>query len=400
MVIILTLLVLLSACNRQSQPVQARPESQLAALLAELTVNTSKFDPPEFKNSSADLLFQPDSQTESLLLQALITVDGTKSTASDNDLIAVMVHIDRLSLLPESDSVRTDSAWNYSSVLRSHVAVDIAPDMNNSNMSTDSDSPAASRAIQSLRMINPRQSIQRQALYLAGAQRHAIWVGADKVDIALLPANKPSCSRDYHWQAALSENAHLDLSFSLSVCPAMQFVGDLITWQVPGFTVSGHIIQPQEHSVAPISMPVSGHGWLRRSHGSIPRGFNAPVVIDSMRLRFDDGRLLNVTRSKRRSGNGPKTVAATIQTSDGIQQQLAMTWQDSQAFRHSQTGRLLPEIIKLAAPDAGIDIAISPINQLLDAPDPAVSQVETPVLISGNRDGSGFITYVTVQPAQ
>jgi len=332
--ILLTLAVALSACEatRDSEPAQSNTSSQLTALIAGVRENASVFESPVLQNSPADLLFTPALQSES-----------------------------------------SDSAWQYNDVLRSYVATDVSLGKNTAEAHIDTTTPDAS-VIAALRTASPRQSVQRLALNLAGAETGSMWVGSDRIDMSMSRADVTSCARAYRWRSVVSEHISVELSFSLSACPAMQILGDLITWQAQGFAVSGYVSW-QNETDKPIRLPVSGHGWLQRSRGNVPVNVEAPVVIDSLQLRLDDGRLLSVTRSKRRSGSGPKPVVANLRLPDGSWQDIALSWQDSARLLQSESAGLYPESIRLQAADDFIDIEIAYLNRVLEAPDPAVFQI-------------------------
>jgi len=378
--ILLTLAVALSACEatRDSEPAQSNTSSQLTALIAGVRENASVFESPVLQNSPADLLFTPALQSESFVLRSLLTLDEASLPSIEGALIGFIAHIDRLSL-------------------NGYVATDVSLGKNTAEAHIDTTTPDAS-VIAALRTASPRQSVQRLALNLAGAETGSMWVGSDRIDMSMSRADVTSCARAYRWRSVVSEHISVELSFSLSACPAMQILGDLITWQAQGFAVSGYVSW-QNETDKPIRLPVSGHGWLQRSRGNVPVNVEAPVVIDSLQLRLDDGRLLSVTRSKRRSGSGPKPVVANLRLPDGSWQDIALSWQDSARLLQSESAGLYPESIRLQAADDFIDIEIAYLNRVLEAPDPAVFQINVPVLVSGSQQGSGFMSYSSIPAA-
>ena len=397
--ILLTLAVALSACEatRDSEPAQSNTSSPLTVLIAGVRENASVFESPVLQNSPADLLFTPALQSESFVLRSLLTLDEASLPSIEGALIGFIAHIDRLSLNADSASARPDSAWQYNDVLRSYVATDVSLGKNTAEAHIDTTTPDAS-VIAALRTASPRQSVQRLALNLAGAETGSMWVGSHRIDMSMSRADVTSCARAYRWRSVVSEHISVELSFSLSACPAMQILGDLITWQAQGFAVSGYVSW-QNETDKPIRLPVSGHGWLQRSRGNVPVNVEAPVVIDSLQLRLDDGRLLSVTRSKRRSGSGPKPVVANLRLPDGSWQDIALSWQDSARLLQSESAGLYPESIRLQAADDFIDIEIAYLKRVLEAPDPAVFQINVPVLVSGSQQGSGFMSYSSIPAA-
>ena len=229
------------------------------------------------------------------------------------------------------------------------------------------------------------------ALDLAGASANRLWVGGDGVQLELTAPLTDSCERTYQWTSTLSLDTRLVLDFTLQDCPEVQSVGELNTWQHAGFTVTGQLLSAAPDAQAN-STTISGYGWLRQSYGNFPPLAQTAVLLDTLRLRLADGRLLDITRSKRRSGRGPRTVSARVQMSGGQWRDIGLNWEDSEKQRVSESGNNYPESIRISSIDESIDIEVGPMNRLSESTDISGNRLSVPVIVEGSHAGAGFIT--------
>lgn len=84
----------------------------------------------------------------------------------------------------------------------------------------------------------------------------------------------------------------------------------------------------------------NGISWVSRVYGQLPEGTGA-VHIDRLEVLMPDGQLLKVSRSRRRSGQGPVTITGSLDNSVLID----MEWQDT-----ATPGALYPTEIVLTVP--------------------------------------------------
>lgn len=84
----------------------------------------------------------------------------------------------------------------------------------------------------------------------------------------------------------------------------------------------------------------NGTRWISHTYGQLPTGTGA-VIIDRIQVMMPDGDTLNINRSRRRSGSGPTTVAATLngESLKGVE------WEQS-----ASDGALFPQEITVTVP--------------------------------------------------
>jgi len=112
---------------------------------------------------------------------------------------------------------------------------------------------------------------------------------------------------------------------------------------------------------------VKGVGWLFHAYGQIPTAAGA-VMIDQLEVRLPDKTKLRVNRSRRRSGTGPVTVAASL-LSNGKTHSL----RDVQWVEQFDGDALFPTGIRIEAPSL-----------------PLVLDVEMPSTLPTELLGTGF----------
>ena len=399
----------LQACSDRSDPATGDAAGQIQNLLNQLIVDDGTFKAPATPDLPGDLLLHPQSQAEAVSLEAILSIDDTLSStatststssasasASGPSAVAgLMAQLERIALTPATEVEDTGSSWQYSSVMRSRVVTDVS----RSDDDAIDGMEAATAGLSLLADLPARQSVQRMALDLAGANTNGLWVGADGVQLELTAPLTDSCERTYQWQSTLSSQTQLTLNFTLRNCPELQGVGELNTWQSAGFALSGQLASAALDAEA-TTTAISGYGWLRQSYGNFPPLAEAAVLLDSLRLRLVDGRLLDITRSKRRSGRGPRTVSARLKESGGAWRDVALDWEDSEEQRVAESGNEYPDSIRITAIDESIDIDVQPMNRLSESTEMSGSQLSVPVTADGSHTGAGFITFFSLSPTR
>ena len=395
LILVLIAAAISNACSELSAPADIDEARVVLDLMSQVDIDNASFIAPSLPNLPDDLQMHPQSRAEVLSLQAILTIGDDALPTSASDQAGLMVHMERIALTSEARP--DDSDWRYNGVMRSRVAIDasvgnIDPTDAIYNEST------ASRAQTLFADLPVRQSIQRMALDLAGANDSGLWVGGDSVQLTLTTSVQGSCERSYQWTSALSARDTITLGFVLKDCPDVQRLGELNTWQHSGVVLSGQLVSTMPDN-SQTATALAGVGWMRRSYGNPPPSGMAAVLIDALQLRLADGRLLGITRSKRRTGRGPRTVTASLREPGGRWQNIALNWEDSDEQLKAASGNSYPASIRVTSVDASIDVQIAPMNRLIESAEPSGMQLSVPVTVQGTHQGAGFISYVAMPPA-
>ena len=247
------------------------------------------------------------------------------------------------------------------------------------------------------------------------------------------PDAPAACALDHR----LREGDGLSLRFRQRRCPAAERVGALVVATAPTLAVDGTLL------VDGAPRAVSGRGWVRRVWGDLPAPGGA-VVFDRLLLELDGVGLLDASRSKRRSGRGPRTTTASLRPSRSAAEAFAVDSAAAaagsggsagaaranagraagrqvagRAAGHGSPARRLaapewldaapgaaggavdaavpgavPGAWTLRVPDAGIDVVLEPLVDAAVAPDLFGSAWRGAVTASGSHAGVGFVEYV------
>ena len=387
----------LQACSDPSESANDDDFGQIQNLLNELIVNDGTFEAPATPDLPDDLLLHPHSQAEAVSFEAILSIDDRSSSPTPSLIAGLVTQLERIALTSATRGEAADSGWQYSSVMRSRVVTD-ATAVDGEDDDANDGTEAATTGLALLADLPARQSVQRMALDLAGADANRLWVGGDGVQLELTAPMTNSCERTYQWESDLSADTRLALDFTLQDCPEIQSVGELNTWQHAGFAVSGQLVSAAPRAQA-ITTAISGYGWLRQSYGNFPPLAEAAVLLDTLRLRLVDGRLLDITRSKRRSGRGPRTVSARVQEPGGPWRNLTLGWEDSKEQRVAESGNDYPDSIRITSVDESISINVEPMNRMSESAEMSGSQLSVPVTVDGSHAGAGFITLFALSPS-
>ena len=123
------------------------------------------------------------------------------------------------------------------------------------------------------------------------------------------------------------------------------------------------------------------------------------MLIDRMNLRLttDSGagpQLVSASRSKRKSGRGPKTVQGTISiVANGGDQALELQWIDEGEQRSPITGLLYPQRFRIRSQDKSIDLLLTPVVALPEISDSLGIRWNGAVTVSGTHAGAGFMDF-------
>lgn len=389
-VILISGLILLPSCQNPADDSAADSSPAVRQLLSVLSEDNSLFEVPGIAQFPRDLSTHQRTRTESFLLQGIVSVTKEEKQLVSPLPTGIMLRIDRVALTPGNNELPADSAWRYSGVMRSSVFVDTPLSNLHKNVSaTVVQAPA--HLLAELATVERRQSVQRMALGLAGVTANSLWVGDDRITISQLDGSSDSCARAYRWQATLSVAVRVEFDVSLTQCPQPRSLRAFNSWQQTSPDVTGVLITRGEAGEE-VSTALEGFAWISQSWGDLPASGGA-VAIDFLQIKLDDSRWLDVSRSKRRSGRGPKTVSATLRAEGLEPRSISVTWEDNDESQLSDSGNSYPGIIMLRTVDPDLALSVRVMNRLSESSDTGESRLEVPVMVTGTHAGSGFLSF-------
>jgi len=394
------------ACSDAAAPVESKAFPDINFFIDALDANYAEFAGPQPPSWPDDFATHPSMRSESFILQAIIQpaqghvpdnssrddTDGLPAHVLDkpfNDkgpVASIILQIDRLGLTAKANSELAASDWQYSDVMRSVVSVD-ARIADSGELTYQQFS-----AFKVLATTPARQRIQRMALGLASVEGNTLSTRNDRLAIQLNSVADTPCRRQYRWIATVAQGMRALLDFSMDTCPEGQSIGLLSRWQQSLVKVTGFLIS-NPSSQAVYLTPVEGNAWFSQQWGNLP-GTGGAVAIDTLQLTLDDDQVLNVSRSKRRSGRGPQTVSATISSPSLPTKSLELNWEDSADQRSSDSQRKVPASIRLVSADQSIDLEVTMLNRWVEAGALAGDQLQAAVWVDGTHRGAGFLSYV------
>lgn len=339
-----------------------------------------------------------DSQLDSYEVQAILFPSGSSSESAP--IVGLMAQLDRLAVKPSNQLSANTSDWQYTSVVRSNVFVDAADrTMTDEVMKTKGITDKAA-SLSHLQSVLPAQQLQRMSMGLAGVSDNTLWLGNNRLEILTPDASEreqmSTCYREYRWAHELMKSNTLQLQLHLDVCPKTQTLGSLLGWQQFSDQIKASMLVLDEQGNQ-VTTSMHGFAWLRNTWGNMPTSAGA-VFIDTLKIYLDDQQWLDVTRSKRRSGRGPKTIAASLHEVDLPMKQINLEWKDGAEQQLAASGAAYPHEISLRSRDANIDIKINVMNRLAESVDFSGQRLHVPVVVSGSHEGAGFLSFY-LQPS-
>lgn len=344
-----------SACQaeRVAQP-HASGLAQSRSWMNLLTEELSDKAAPEPVEFPDDLRAHPQSQAESFVLQAFLHTEDDKQ-------YSVRVQIDRVALKRNTEE---SSQWSFTDVMRAGLTLG------------ESDAP----------YLRHREAISRVALGLAEANAGELRVE----DVQLNMTLSEGCDAQFKLAGKSQGGVEISLKWRFTECPETLSLGSLNQWSAGFATVSGQLVGEAGDN------PVTGWGSVQHRYGQFPPADGA-VIFDQASLHLDDKWLLDVSRSKRRSGRGPQTVVATL--SDTLQQSKSMSatrtidmqWVD-EGMRQSDASAIdYPESIRLISEENGISLRLVPLVGMPEVIDRTGARWDAGVIVSGSHAGDGFV---------
>lgn len=281
-------------------------------------------------------------------------------TNAKGQLFSAFAQLDRLRLKENSNS---NSFWSYSSVARANVA---------SGSSDDT-------------VLDVHEMFSRVALGLSDSLGDEFIVGSTSLSFEL----DDSCKRNFRFSHDDKRASAITLSAESSQCPHSVSLGSINQWEYDGIPAVG-LLAGEE---------VEGLLWLTHRWGSAANVQSA-VVLDQLRLVVsdDDGipQWFNVTRSKRLSGRGPKTILATSRDRQGDKRDAIIKWFDTGEVISPVTGTAYPETIRIQEVAMGLDIVVSPVVRLSEISDSLQTRWSGALNVSGSHTGLAYLDFLPV----
>lgn len=275
----------------------------------------------------------------------------------------------RLTLKSDLESVST-SEWNYSDVMALDFKFDHLAD------GTSEQHAFAHRA----------------ALGLSGVDKTAkrIWIGGfDARD-----SSTSACQKSIQLTSPT-----LDLQFGTLATDQMSCKDSELApvERVASFTVSRGFALPVvgRYQIDQQSLELNGHGWVVHGWGAPPDSLNAAVVFDRAWLLLDGQIDVQVQRSKRASGRGPRITTGTVRHLDTN----VMVAPDRGTFsgeltdNNTKSDHNNPMSWQLESLKYNLSLSVEPVSTAASVSNlPGQSRFDV-VLVHGSHGGYGFIDY-------
>lgn len=393
--LLLASVFILQSCTDQSIDPSAKSSPAMQQWLSVLNHDNSLFSAPEAPLFPKDFSTHSQSRVESFLMQAMVTAVADGVDEQNSELTAgIIAQMDRISLTPESHNSSADSDWRYSGIMRSTVFAD-SDVVDPGRAVTHNVEQTSVSQFADLSDLERRQSVQRIALDLAGSITDKLWIGQDNLTILASESSTGACERTYRWEGFLSASTRIAFDIPMSDCPRVRTFGEFNRWDQQSDALTG-VLSTSVEGGENVSTDVKGTVWMSQSWGNLPVSGGA-VVIDSLQLRLDDTRWLDISRSKRRSGRGPKSVSADLYSEDSTVNAIDLVWEDSTDQTQAASGAYYPASIRLRSSEHDFVLNVRVLNRLAESSDFAGSRLHVPVSVTGSHTGKGFLSFDVLQ---
>ena len=374
------------ASARPANTGDAEPSlASLVTALADRSASGGGAGTPASPAWPADLAFHPDALAESIELVAVLDDIAPARRDARRTTHVVVRRFDRLRVRAPSDARDIDvEGFGFRDVVRTSVAVTTG----------ERDTGSAST--------EHRHRVERATLGLADASAQRLQVRDAWVERA---DSGGGCGTSGH----RSGDGRAELDFLQDACPSATSAGPLVVTSSGTLDVSGTLEVDGERR------QVGGLGWVRRAWGGLPGG--GAVVFDRLLVELDGAGLVEVSRSKRRSGRGPRITSAGVRPPESgaagdapaVPDALdGAEWLDGTGDGTGDGAGVgvdtgdgsgdgeVPDRWRLRAQSAGIDIVLEP---LLDVPvigDAVGRAWRGAVIARGSHAGIGFLEYLPI----
>lgn len=301
----------------------------------------------------ADLRSHPQSTGESFEARWSLKSESGQSYSAFSQL-------DRLQFKEASNS---KSSWSYNSVARANVAIGSSENS----------------------VLDASETFSRVALGLSDSRGDEFIVGNSSLSLE----QSDSCQHTIQFSHRDSPASGIVLSAESNRCPQSVSLGSVNQWEIEGIPARGSIAGEK----------VEGTLWLTHRWGSAANVQSA-IVLDQLRIvvRDDEGKphWLSITRSKRRSGRGPKTILGTITDVQGDKQEANVEWYDNGEVRSAITNIIYPETVRIQELSMGLDILLSPVVRLSEVRDSLQTRWSGALDVSGSHTGFAYLDFLPV----
>jgi len=371
--------------------------------LTQLAAQADQFRPAAPAQFPQDFQTHPDVFLESFSIQAILMPDEQIAASEKPLYISLIAQIDSLGLKGESgpdispdQSSGVLSEWEYQRIVRSsHSAV--APGGEQADqVQKNVETPLVAPPFTSLGTGEFVQVVERLALGLSSISPTSISIRNQIVSIESASQGAENCERRYTWSSRLSAVAMLRLELDFSSCPDTLSLTGFNQWQQATSRVSAQLTSYSSDADG-VTTPMIGVAWISHAWGSPPSPSGA-VLIDTLQVKLDDGQLLDVSRSKRRSGRGPKSVSATlVMGTEAVP--VSLSWQDNHSDDASTASMQYPDSILISDDNETLELLIEPLHQFEESDGPDAGRLPIRVRVSGTQTGAGFLVYQSVTPS-
>ena len=363
-------------------------ESLLSAALDERLGGAQESVRPDVPLWPKDLRFHPETRVESIELLALLEDDSGRVYSFNR-------RFDRLSLGAgqRGRSANGAAGFAFDDVVLLAGETLVGPPV------VGSASDAASDTVSDGGPLHSRALIERAALGLAIADERQAVVRDVRLERAM-PDGDSAAGIDCAYGWRLVEGDALALRFLASACPTGALLGGLALATSAPLEVDGTLQAGGERR------RLTGHGWARRAWGEVPAPGGA-VVFDRLLLDVEGLGTIEVTRSKRRSGRGPRTATARLR--DGsVETEIAVEWMDvTGSVAGSADGPLdgqagahaVPASWRFEVEPLGVDVTLIPPAGGLARQDVTGLTWRGAVRAEGSHRGVGFVEFVPIGAA-
>jgi len=339
--------VLLQACSDHQRDQPPTVSDQLISNWSDVIEQIEWPDSVHSLNMPEDVRLHPEAPFESFISR--VVLHGVGEQFDDQALDGIFFELDRI----------RDSRWSYRTGTRSQII--------------RSQSEFAEPVV--------KDQFARLALGLSESDKNTLSSGNTRITL-----QTPG-----HCRQTWTMSGHLDEGpFSLSAesddCPVANNLGSLKQWEYQVMPLSGNIGGKQ----------VRGHAWMMHRWGT-PVSTRGPVVVDQLRLRIVESdevpAQLTITRTKRRSGNGPMSVFATHRKRGIITELVDVRWNDEYQDTPKEEGSVsYPSSIRLQIIGQQ-ELILDPVVTGSAEPDDIFTPWSTAVRVSGTHKGIGYLDF-------
>jgi len=272
----------------------------------------ASFENPRATPSTQPLQTEPEKRFEQWTLSAMVRNDKA-------DWWWLQQTVQRVAVNPSHHT--SESAWAFRDVMLQHY--------------TEYDFSAGS-AIHSV-------DAQRRSLSLADVTDNGLHI--NDVEVLLSSRAGPGMGASCETQLSLLHAAStLQVEWNLQHCPER--------FDASG-TVFSENFTPTVLATLKAEEALTGIGWVSHAYGRVPE-LTGAVILDALHTLLPDGRELHITQSRRRSGRGPVTVAARVQSQANVITLTDVVWSETRS-----DDEIFPSEITIEIPSLSVELNVA-----------------------------------------